>query len=94
MTPQWTRRVTVMAACGTMTRPPLLPPLTGERRSFSHGYLWTAEGIWERLSAPKTLEVLTKNGIEVEVLQTEAAAERFNELRETMPVGGLFHSTC
>jgi hypothetical protein len=34
------------------------------------------------------------NGIEVEVLQTEAAVERFNELRESMPVGGLFHSTC
>jgi hypothetical protein len=27
-------------------------------------------------------------------LQTEAAVKRFNELRETLPVGGLFHSTC
>jgi hypothetical protein len=25
---------------------------------------------------------------------TEAAVERFNELRESVPVGGLFHSTC
>jgi hypothetical protein len=37
---------------------------------------------------------LAKNGIEVEVLQTEAAVKRFNELRQTVPVGGLFHSTC
>jgi hypothetical protein len=54
-----------------------------------------SKGIWERLQvSPETLEVLANNGIEVEVLQTEAAVERFNELRERMPVGGLFHSTC
>jgi hypothetical protein len=54
-----------------------------------------SKGIWERLNVcPETLEVLAKSGIEVEVLQTEAAVERFNELRESMPVGGLFHCTC
>jgi hypothetical protein len=54
-----------------------------------------SKGIWERLNiCPETLEALAKNGIEVEVLQTEAAVERFNELRESMPVGGLVHSTC
>jgi hypothetical protein len=54
-----------------------------------------SKGIWERLNVcPETTEVLAKSGIEVEVLQTEAAVERFNELRESMPVGGLFHSTC
>jgi hypothetical protein len=54
-----------------------------------------SKGIWERLQVcPETLEVLANNGIEVEVLQTEAAVERFNKLRERVPVGGLFHSTC
>ena len=54
-----------------------------------------SKGIWERLNVcPETLEVLAKNGIKAEVLQTEAAVERFNELSERMPVGGLFHSTC
>jgi len=54
-----------------------------------------SKGIWERLNVcPETLEVLAKSRIEVEVLQTEAAVKRFNELRESMPVGGLFHSTC
>ena len=28
------------------------------------------------------------NGIEAEVLQAEATVDRFNELRESMPVGG------
>ena len=54
-----------------------------------------SRGIWERLQVcPETVAFLDKNGVEIEVLQTEAAAERFNELRENMPVGGLFHSTC
>ena len=54
-----------------------------------------SRGIWERLKVcPETLDVLAKNGIKAEVLQTEAAVERFNELHGRMPVGGLFHSTC
>ncbi|MGC1180615.1 MAG: MTH938/NDUFAF3 family protein [Methyloceanibacter sp.] len=54
-----------------------------------------SKGIWERLQVcPETLDVLARSGIKVEVLQTEAAVERFNELREGVPVGGLFHSTC
>jgi hypothetical protein len=54
-----------------------------------------SKAIWERLQVcPETLEVLVNKGIAVEVLQTETAVERFNELRESVPVGGLFHSTC
>ena len=45
-----------------------------------------SKGIWERLQVcPETLEVLAENGIEVEVLQTEMAVERFNNLREGVP---------
>jgi hypothetical protein len=54
-----------------------------------------SRGVWQRLQVcPETLELLAGSGIEVEVLQTEAAVERFNLLRESVPVGGLFHSTC
>ena len=54
-----------------------------------------SRGVWQRLRVcPETLEALAKAGISVEVLQTEAAAKRFNVLRESVPVGGLFHSTC
>ena len=66
-------------------------------RAIEHGAkaVVLSKGIWERLQVcPETLEFLAENGIEVEVLQTEAAVELFNELRESMPVGGLFHSTC
>jgi hypothetical protein len=54
-----------------------------------------SKGIWQRLQVcPETLELLAKNDIQVGVLQTEDALNRFNVLRESMPVGGLFHSTC
>ena len=54
-----------------------------------------SRGVLERLQVcPETLDALAKSGIKVEVLQTEAAVERFNALRESVPVGGLFHSTC
>jgi hypothetical protein len=70
---------------------------TDVRELIEHGAgaVVLSRGIWERLKVcPETLEVLAKKDIEVEVLQTEAVVERFNELREGMPVGGLFHSTC
>jgi hypothetical protein len=54
-----------------------------------------SKGIWQRLQVcPETLELLAENDIQVEVLQTENAVKRFNVLRESLPVGGLFHSTC
>ena len=56
-----------------------------------------SKGIWRRLQVcPETLEFLAKNGILLkwQILQTEAAVDRFNELREDIAVGGLFHSTC
>ena len=54
-----------------------------------------SKGYWERLQVcPRTLDLLVEQNIAVEVLQTEAAVKRFNELRERVPAGGLFHSTC
>ena len=65
------------------------------RELIEHGAKAVVQGIWERLQVcPETLEVLANKGIAVEVLQTEAAVERFNELRESVGVGGLVHSTC
>ena len=54
-----------------------------------------SKGVNERLHVmPDTLSWLDDRGVEVHVLQTEAAAERYNALREEAAVGGLFHSTC
>ena len=54
-----------------------------------------SKGFHERLQVcPDTLKCLAKAGVAVEILQTEAAVRRYNELREERQVGGLFHSTC
>jgi hypothetical protein len=80
---------------GTHHEPGIQPADVQELVEHGAKAVVLSKGIWERLKVcPETLEVLAKNGIEVEVLQTEAAVKRFNELRETVPVGGLFHSTC
>ncbi len=54
-----------------------------------------SKGILERLQVcPETLELLEGRGVSAYVLQSEQAARRYNELRETERVAGLFHSTC
>ena len=42
----------------------------------------------------ETIEFLEQRGIDLHVMQTEAAVERYNELRCDESVGGLFHTTC
>ena len=80
---------------GTRHVPGIQPTDVHELMEHGAKAVVLSRGIWERLQVcPETLDILAKNGIAVEVLQTEAAVERFNELRECVPVGGLFHSTC
>ena len=42
----------------------------------------------------ETLEWLGKRGVEVEVLETNEAVSRYNELADSERVGALIHSTC
>ena len=80
---------------GTRHQPGVQPADVQELIEHGVKTVVLSRGVWERLQVcPETLKVLAKKGIEVEVLQTEAAVKRFNELRETVPTGGLFHSTC
>ena len=54
-----------------------------------------ARGVHERLQVmAETVARLEEAGVEVHVLQTEEAAEKYNALREGHAVGGLFHTTC
>jgi hypothetical protein len=45
-------------------------------------------------TCPETLEMLKMRGVPVQVAETRAAVALYNELAETRPTGGLFHSTC
>lgn len=54
-----------------------------------------SRGMWLALQTmPETLRFLSDQGIPVHVLETREAVVKFNELRERVAVGGLFHSTC
>jgi len=45
-------------------------------------------------TCPETLRLLKDKGIAVHVEETRKAAELYNKLAESEPVGGLIHSTC
>ncbi len=80
---------------GTRHSPGIQPDDVQELIDHGAETVVLSKGIWERLKVcPETLKLLADSEISVEVLQTEVAVKRFNELRKSMPVGGLFHSTC
>ena len=45
-------------------------------------------------TSPETLRFLEERGVPVHVKETQEAVALYNELAETQPVGGLFHTTC
>lgn len=52
-------------------------------------------GVYQRLGiCADTLHLLEQRGVPAEVLETNRAVERYNDLAETEPVGALIHSTC
>ena len=54
-----------------------------------------SRGMWKRLGvSPATLQLLEARGIRVEVLPTERAVDRYNDLAGKGSVGALIHSTC
>lgn len=80
---------------GTHHIPGIQPADVAELLEHGAETVVLSKGFWERLQVcPETLTMLEGKGVAVEVLQTEAAVERYNALRETARVGGLFHSTC
>ena len=54
-----------------------------------------SRGMKECLHIPReTLDFLKEREIAAHVLPTAEAVELYNQLAETEPVGGLFHTTC
>ncbi len=54
-----------------------------------------SRGVWKRLRVcPETLSALERGEVPVRVLETREAVRVYNDLCDTQPVGGLFHSTC
>jgi hypothetical protein len=80
---------------GTQHVPGIQPADVAELLDKGATVLVLSRGIAERLQVdPATLKLLERRGVPVHILQSEKAVRLFNELRETEPVGGLFHTTC
>lgn len=80
---------------GTRHRPGIQVADVEELVEYGAKVVVLSKGVNERLRVKQeTLDWLAERGVESHVLQTEAAAERYNALRKEVAVGGLFHSTC
>lgn len=80
---------------GTKHRPGIQPDDVRELLEHGAEAVVLSKGVYERLQVrPETLELLEERGVEVEVLQTAEAVDRYNELRESKAAGALIHSTC
>ncbi len=80
---------------GTSHSPGIQPADVEELLEHGAEAVVLSRGMNERLKVqPQTLEHLQDAGVEVHVLETEQAVQRYNELRDQTAVGGLFHSTC
>ncbi len=80
---------------GTRHSPGIQPADVQELIDHGAKAVVLSKGIWERLQVcPETVALLADRHIAVDILQTQEAVKRFNQLRESVPVGGLFHSTC
>ena len=80
---------------GTHHVPGIQPADVAELLTHGAETVVLSRGVYERLqTCPETLDLLAREGIDVHVLQTEQAVDRYNALAAEGPVGGLFHSTC
>jgi hypothetical protein len=83
------------AETGTRHSPGIQPSDVTELLDHGARVVVLSRGMLRMLRVrPDTLELLRKRGVAVHVLETRAAVSMYNELAESEPVGGLFHSTC
>jgi hypothetical protein len=87
---EWNWRVT-----GTRHRPGIQIADVQELLDHGANVVVLSRGMAECLDVPRdTLDFLKQRQIAVHVLPTKEAAQLYNKLAQTEPVGGLFHTTC
>ncbi|WP_272499051.1 Mth938-like domain-containing protein [Actinomadura litoris] len=80
---------------GTRHEPGIQPADVQELLDHGCTVIVLSRGMKLRLNTmPETSKVLEAVGIEVHMEETTVAVQLYNELAQTKPVGGLFHSTC
>jgi hypothetical protein len=80
---------------GTSHSPGIQPADVEELVDEGAEHIVLSKGMNRRLQVKEeTLDWLESQGVDVEVLETNKAVERYNELAENESAGGLIHSTC
>jgi hypothetical protein len=80
---------------GTHHRPGVQPTDLEELLDRGATTIVLSSGMLKQLRVPSaTREWLERHGVELFVLATDEAVDRYNQLRETVAVGALIHSTC
>jgi hypothetical protein len=80
---------------GTSHSPGIQPADVEEIVEEGADHIVLSKGMNRRLQVKdETLDWLESQGVDVDVLETKKAVERYNELAEHESVGGLIHSTC
>ncbi|XP_071762005.1 mth938 domain-containing protein-like [Centroberyx gerrardi] len=81
---------------GTQHSPGVQPADLAEVLKVGVDTLVIGRGMREALQVPSsTLDFVRQKGVEVQVLQTEKAVAKYNNLvGQGAKVGGVFHSTC
>jgi hypothetical protein len=80
---------------GTRHAPGIQPADVEELLTHGATVIVLSLGMDQRLQVdPATLRMLDERSVAVHVAETRKAVELYNDLAESHPVGGLFHSTC
>jgi hypothetical protein len=81
---------------GMRHNPGILPGDVEELLEAGAAVVVLSKGVEEKLGThAETLDLLASHGVEVHILQTERAIEKYNGLAtEGLAVGALIHSTC
>ncbi|BCJ67228.1 Mth938-like domain-containing protein [Polymorphospora rubra] len=80
---------------GTQHQPGIQPADVEELLAAGATTVVLSRGMELRMQVtPETLALLEERGVTVHVLATEEAVTVYNDLVDTTPVAGLFHSTC
>jgi hypothetical protein len=80
---------------GTRHQPGILPDDVEELLAHGAVVVILSLGMDQQLGVdPTTLKLLEERSVVVHVAETRKAVDLYNDLAESQPVGGLFHSTC
>ncbi len=80
---------------GTHHVPGIQPADVEELLAYNPSLMVLSKGFWQRLQVQQETRTLIENkGIELFILETGQAVEKYNNSAQELPVAGLFHSTC